>query len=76
VELVPSPKDQAKVYGAVPPVGLPVNVTASGASPAGDEALDAADKGPLTVIVSEVAWTVVPLASATVRSALKRPAVV
>src|SRR6266852_382787 len=76
VELVPSPKLQAKVNGASPPAGLPAKVTASGAMPEVGLPVEVALSVGLTVIAAVVAVAVRPAASVTVRLGWYVPATV
>ena len=73
VELTPSPKSQAKVIGARPPVAEPVNATASGASPLVGLAEAAATRAGDTTTAA-VALAVRLLASVTVTAAVYAPA--
>jgi hypothetical protein len=73
VELVPSPKSQAKAYGGWPPVADPVRVAVNGASPIAGVALTAAASGPMELMVRAVALTLAPLASVTVKLAVYVP---
>ena len=74
VEVVPSPKSQAKVYGALPPTADPVSDVCAGASPAEGDALAVAASGPLTASVIAAGVAFAPLASVTTSVALKFPA--
>ena len=75
--LVPaSPKLQAYVYGAVPPLGVQANATSSGASPDVGDAVPVTDNGAETTIDGLVQDPVCDRESVTTTVALRVPAVV
>jgi len=74
LDVVPSPRFQAKVYGGVPPVKEPLRAAAMGASPL--DVADAADatSGPAaTLTVSGATGTTEPLASVTMSETVNVP---